>query len=347
MLRYSAHVDLSHNNTLNLPCVATHFLELESANDVADAFQRFPEMKHNFLFLGEGSNLILPPVLDSYVLHFAYQHPGTVRVLHEPEPDTLNQTETIVVEVEAGVIWDEFVALCVAQGWHGLENLSLIPGTVGAAPIQNIGAYGVELADSLRAVKVFDVVEQQCKVLSPEQCRFAYRDSLFKQQPGRFIILCLQFCLSKKPSFTLVYGELAVLKEQQNLSLAEVRQAVVAARQAKLPDPKTLPNAGSFFKNPIVSADHAAQLRASFPDLVAYPQTKGEFKLAAGWLIEKAGWKGYRNQTVGVHDRQALVLVNHGHGSQHDLLALAHEISQSVTQMFSVALEIEPQMLRS
>ena len=347
MLRYRAHVDLSHNNTLNLPCVATHFLDLETAEDVADAFQRFPEMQDNFLFLGEGSNLILPPVLDSYVLHFAYQPPGSVRVLPESETDTASPHEAIVVEVNAGVAWDEFVAFCVAQGWHGLENLSLIPGTVGAAPIQNIGAYGVELADSLRAVQVFDVHEQQYKVLSAAQCQFAYRDSLFKQQPGRYIILSLQFCLSKKPSFTLVYGELAVLKETQNLALAEVRQAVVAARQAKLPDPKTLPNAGSFFKNPIVCAEHAERLRAGFPDLIAYPQANGKFKLAAGWMIEKAGWKGYRNQTVGVHDRQALVLVNHGHGSQHDLLALAHEISQSVMQTFSVALEIEPQVLRS
>lgn len=348
MLRYATQVDLSNSNTLSLPCIATHFVELETAEDVADAFQRFPEMRDDFLFLGEGSNIILPPVLERYVLHFNYQPPGTVRVLPAPETEEAsNHDETVWIEVDAGVIWDEFVAFCVARGWHGLENLSLIPGTVGAAPIQNIGAYGVEVADALQGVAVFDVVEQQRKVLNTSQCQFAYRDSLFKRQPGRYIILSLQFCLSKKPSFTLVYGELAALKDKESLTLADVRQAVVAARQAKLPDPKTLPNAGSFFKNPIVSAQHTAQLKERFPDLIAYPQANGEFKLAAGWLIEKAGWKGYRSLTVGVHDRQALVLVNHDHGSRDDLLSLAQEISQSIAQTFSVALEIEPQVLQA
>lgn len=346
MLRYASHVDLSSRNTLNLPCMATHFLELESAEDVADAFLRFPDMREDFLILGEGSNVILPAVLDRFVLHFNYQPPGTMRVLPAPQMEgPSNHDESVWVEVDAGVIWDEFVAFCVARGWHGLENLSLIPGTVGAAPIQNIGAYGAEVADTLREVQVFDVIEQQLKVLSPAQCGFAYRDSLFKQQPGRYIILSLQFCLSTIPSFKLEYGELAALKEKENLSLLDVRHAVVSARQAKLPDPKILPNAGSFFKNPIVSAEHAQSLKKSFPDLIVYPQASGEVKLAAGWLIERAGWKGFRNATVGVHDRQALVLVNHHQGGQSELLSLAKEITRSVAQLFSVELEIEPQIL--
>jgi UDP-N-acetylmuramate dehydrogenase len=348
MLRYVSQVDLSISNTLNLPCIANHYLELESADDVADAFQRFPEIQNDFLFLGEGSNVILPPVLDTYVLHFAYQPPGSVRVLpgeHAERPDT--REDTVRLEVDAGVIWDEFVAFCVAQGWHGLENLSLIPGTVGAAPIQNIGAYGVEVADTLREVLVFDVVQQKQIVLSAAQCQFAYRDSVFKQHPGRYIILSLQFCLSTTPAFTLVYGELAALKERDNLTIDDVRQAVVAARQAKLPDPKILPNAGSFFKNPIVPAEQAARLKHAFPDMVAYPQANGEVKLAAGWLIERAGWKGYRNQFVGVHERQALVLINHQQGSRDQLLSLAQDINRSVEAMFGVHLDIEPLVLHA
>jgi UDP-N-acetylmuramate dehydrogenase len=346
MLRYATHVDLSKNNTLNLPCIAHHYLELASADDVADAFHRFPEIVKDFLILGEASNVMLPPVLDSYVLHFAYQPPESVRLLPcEGSGLSDGSGDTVCLEVDAGVIWDEFVAFCVAHGWHGLENLSLIPGSVGAAPIQNIGAYGVEVADTLREVRVFDVLQQKQLMLSAEQCQFGYRDSLFKQQPGRYIILSLQFCLSKMAAFNLAYGELAALKEREHLTLADVRQAVVAARQAKLPDPKILPNAGSFFKNPVVSAQQAERLKAAFPELIAYPQANGQVKLAAGWLIERAGWKGYRNQTVGVHERQALVLVNHHRGNRDQLLALAQDIRHSVEEMFEVHLDIEPLVL--
>lgn len=340
MLRYASQVDLSQRNTLNLPCIAAHVLELETADDLLEVFERYPEARSNFLLLGDGSNLILPPFLDTYVLHFQYQPPDSAKLKRFPETK-----EKCLVEVNAGVIWDEFVEYSVAQGWHGLENLSLIPGSVGAAPIQNIGAYGVEVADTLVEVQVYNVREQKLEVLDALHCQFAYRDSIFKRHPGQYIILTLVFCLSTRAGFTLEYGELAALKAHKNLSLAKVRDTVVATRQAKLPDPKVLPNAGSFFKNPLVSEQQLAKLKQVFPDLVAYPQSKGRVKLAAGWLIERAGWKGYRNETVGVHDRQALVLINHRQGSQAELLALAYEIQRSVAQRFNVSLEIEPLVL--
>lgn len=343
MLRYASKVDISQRNTLNLSCIAAHLLELESADDLLEAFKRYPESRTNFLLLGEASNLILPPFLDTYVLKFHYQPPASVTVRPCLATDTLaEESETVLVEVNAGVIWDELVEYSVAQGWHGLENLSLIPGSVGAAPIQNIGAYGVEVADTLHEVHVYNVREQKLQVLKASQCQFAYRESIFKRCPAQYIIYKLVFCLSTRAKFTLDYGELAVLKERNNLSLADVRNCVVATRQAKLPDPRVLPNVGSFFKNPVVSAEKAAELKRRFPGLVAYPQASGEIKLAAGWLIDQAGWKGFRNRKVGVHDRQALVLINHYHGTQADLLSLAGDIQSSIKQRFDIVLDIEP-----
>ena len=343
MLHYASQVDLSQGNTLKLPCVAAHLLDLASAEDLLEAFQRYPESGTNFMLLGEGSNLILPPFLDCYVLRFHCQPAESVKVLSYHDDQQLHKDQQrCLVEVNAGVIWDEFVAYCVAQGWHGLENLSLIPGSVGAAPIQNIGAYGVEVADTLHEVHVFNVREQKLQILQASQCQFAYRDSIFKRCPGQYIIYKLVFCLATNAGFTLDYGELAALKERNNLSLADVRNCVVATRQAKLPDPRVLPNAGSFFKNPVVSAEKASELKRRFPGLVAYPQARGEVKLAAGWLIDQAGWKGFRNQSVGVHDRQALVLINHHQGSQADLLSLARDIQSSIKQRFDIVLEIEP-----
>ncbi len=340
MFHYEARRDLLKNNSLSLPSKALHFIALDCAPDIAEVFKRFPVSEDNLLVLGKGSNLILPPVLEHYVLHFAKRAPEEVVIKEQSHRD-------ILIRVPAGVIWDDFVRYCVQQNWHGLENLSLIPGSVGAAPIQNIGAYGVEVADHLVSVEVFNVGSRSFETLSPEQCRFAYRDSLFKQNPGRYIIHSVNFRLSKTPDFKLAYGELSALQHQPDLCLDDVRQAVIGARTAKLPDPDVLPNAGSFFKNPVVSASVAEQLSRQYPGLIRYPQADGQEKLAAGWLIERAGWKGYRNEYVGVHDRQALVLINHHHGTQNDVLALAKEIQLSISKMFGLNLDIEPVIISS
>ncbi|TVP60401.1 MAG: UDP-N-acetylmuramate dehydrogenase, partial [Halomonadaceae bacterium] len=246
----------------------------------------------------------------------------------------------------AGENWDAVVRHACDAGYRGLENLALIPGTVGAAPVQNIGAYGAELAQVLHDLTAYDRHQGAFVTLSNAQCHFAYRDSIFKQQPARFIITRVRLLLSRTAPFRLGYGELARVLgdvEERELSSGQVAETITRLRQAKLPDPNELPNAGSFFKNPVVGPEHYARLKAAEPDLVAFADGT-DFKLAAGWLIERCGWKGYRNERVGVHNRQALVLVNHGCGTGADILALATEIRQDVARRFAVTLEIEPRV---
>ena len=339
MISLQSQVDLAHSNTLNLPCVASKYIELEGESDLLDAFKKYPLNSSNTLLIGGGSNLILPPILECYVLAFKAKPPQDALVIREDSQDS------VLIEVEAGVQWDALVDYCVIQGYNGLENLSLIPGTLGAAPIQNIGAYGVEIADCLEHVKVYCVDEQKLQIFTSEQCQFGYRDSIFKRHPGKFIIISVSLRLSKIASFKLEYGELKLLKDKANLTAAVVRKVVIETRQAKLPDPKLLPNAGSFFKNPIVTVQQEASLKQNYPAIVSYSLVSGGFKLAAAWLIDQAGWKGFRNDYVGVHDKQALVLVNHNAGKQSDILSLAEKIKDSVSKKFNVDLEIEPVLI--
>ncbi len=336
MLNLQSRFSLSHLNTLNLPSVASKYLELASEAELLEAFQTYSLNASNTLVLGGGSNVILPPVLDQYILSFKAKAPKDGSSIKAEDQGS------VVIEVEAGVEWDDFVKYSVEKAYSGLENLSLIPGTVGAAPIQNIGAYGVEVADSIQDVKVFNISTKKIEIFTADQCEFAYRDSLFKRHPGQFVIISVSFRLSKKPNFILEYGELSALKDKSNLSGAIVRQTVIEARQAKLPDPKVLPNAGSFFKNPVISSKQLSELKQHFPKIVNYPLASGEYKLAAAWLIDQAGWKGFRNNHVGIHDKQALVIVNHKQGTQADILSLAKLVQDSVSKKYNVSLEIEP-----
>ena len=336
MFNLQARFSLSHLNTLNLPCVASKYLELASEAELLAAFQTYSLNTSNTLVLGGGSNVILPPSLDQYILSFKTKAPEDGSGIKAEDQGS------VVIEVEAGVEWDAFVNYCVEQAYSGLENLSLIPGTVGAAPIQNIGAYGVEVADSIQDLKVLNISTKKIEIFTADQCEFAYRDSFFKRHPGQFVIISVSFKLSKKPDFFLEYGELNALKDKANLSSALVRQTVIETRQAKLPDPKFLPNAGSFFKNPVISSKQLSELKQGFPKIVNYPLASGEFKLAAAWLIDQAGWKGYRNNHVGIHDKQALVIVNHNQGTQADVLSLAKLVQDSIYKKFGVSLEIEP-----
>mgnify|MGYP003636877348 FL=1 len=341
MIKLQSQLDLSDSNTLNLPCIASKYIELDGESDLLDAFSKYPLDSSNTLLIGGGSNLILPPILERYVLSFKTKPAKDALLIKEENQDS------VLIEVEAGVQWDALVDYCVMQGYKGLENLSLIPGTLGAAPIQNIGAYGVEIADCLEQVSVFHVDDQSLEVFTSKQCQFAYRESIFKRHPGKYIIISVCLRLSKLPLFNLEYGELKSLKNETNLCADLVRKTVIETRQAKLPDPKVLPNAGSFFKNPVISATKEAALKQSYPAIVSYPLASGDFKLAAAWLIDQAGWKGYRNEYVGVHDRQALVIVNHNGGKQADILSLAEKIKVSVFKKFKVDLEIEPVLISS
>jgi len=325
---------LREMNTLALPCVAKRLIQVDTVEELKHVYSNYNLDEDNALIIGGGSNLVLPETLNMSVIQFT----GNSTQLIPQDNGSVN------VEVGAGVIWDDLVEMVVCRGLRGLENLSLIPGTVGAAPVQNIGAYGVEISDLLISVEVFNVKTHQVETVLNSACEFTYRDSLFKQNPGQFLILNVCLNLSKIRFFTLAYGELKPLQDIANLKLADIRARVIEVRTAKLPDPKALPNVGSFFKNPIISLEQAEQLNDQYPALVSYPlpSNSKEVKLAAGWLIDQAGWKGHRERCVGVHDQQALVLINHTNGSQQELLSLVEKIQRSVWEIFQVQLELEP-----
>ena len=284
--------------------------------------------------LGGGSNLLLTRDLDALVLHMVNRG---IAVIGE-DPDH------VFVCAQAGESWHALVQWTLAQGLGGLENLSLIPGSVGAAPIQNIGAYGGELADCFHALQAFDFDSGQVLTLTREACAFAYRDSIFKQAlRDRVAIINITVALPKRWQANLRYVELAdALAPISNPSAIDISEAVMAIRRRKLPDPAVIGNAGSFFKNPLVSAAQRDALLLAYPQLVSYEQANGSVKLAAGWLIDQCGWKGRSLGAAGVHDRQALVLVNRGGATGEEMVQLAERIQTDVALRFGVNLEIEP-----
>lgn len=284
--------------------------------------------------LGGGSNLLLTRDLDALVLHMVNRG---IAVIGE-DPDH------VFVCAQAGESWHALVQWTLAQGLGGLENLSLIPGSVGAAPIQNIGAYGGELADCFHALQAFDFDSGQVLTLTREACAFAYRDSIFKQAlRDRVAIINITVALPKRWQANLRYVELAdALAPISNPSAIDISEAVMAIRRRKLPDPAVIGNAGSFFKNPVVSAAQRDALLLAYPQLVSYEQANGSVKLAAGWLIDQCGWKGRSLGAAGVHDRQALVLVNRGGATGEEMVQLAERIQTDVALRFGVNLEIEP-----
>jgi UDP-N-acetylmuramate dehydrogenase len=249
------------------------------------------------------------------------------------------------VRCAAGEVWHSFVLYCIDKGFAGIENLSLIPGNTGASPMQNIGAYGVEIKDTFHELEAIDLETGQLVSFSNADCEFGYRESVFKRKyKDRFMILSVTFRLSKKPVFHTDYG--AIRQELDKMGISElsikaISQAVINIRSSKLPDPKKLGNSGSFFKNPEVTADTYQRLLKAFPDLVAYPLDNGNYKLAAGWLIEQSGLKGYRSGDAGVHALQALVLVNYGHASGKEIYDLSSKVLETVDQKFGVMLERE------
>lgn len=283
--------------------------------------------------LGGGSNVVFTKNFPGLVIHIAIPGKQIVQMTNE----------SCLIAVGAGENWHEFVVWTLAQHCPGLENLALIPGTVGAAPIQNIGAYGVELSQYCLSVRVYDCWQKQFVELSSKDCQFAYRHSVFKQEPGRYIVTQVRFLLPRNWQAQLAYTELAqALSQSVQPKPEDVLSAVIAIRSRKLPDPKILGNAGSFFKNPIVSPKQIHQLKMHFSTLPCYLQTDGRYKVAAGWLIEQCGFKGARRDTVGVYEHQALVLVHFGSGNGQTLLALAKEIQDAVKLRFGIELEPEP-----
>ncbi|MGN6579158.1 MAG: UDP-N-acetylmuramate dehydrogenase [Bordetella sp.] len=326
-------------NTLGLASQAAACVALDHIEQL-DALSDLTRRHAPLLILGGGSNMVLPPQVPGLVARVA------LRGMHLVQ----EREDAWIVEAAAGEVWHDVVSACIAQGWGGLENLALIPGTVGAAPVQNIGAYGVELADRFDSLQAWHIPERRMVRMTAADCRFAYRDSTFKHaQSGEWLIVSVRLALPRPWRPVLDYPDLqrdAGLSAGGPPSARAVFEAVCRIRRAKLPDPAVIGNAGSFFKNPLVDARMRDELAARFPGLVSYAQPDGRYKLAAGWLIDQCGWKGRSLGPAGVHDRQALVLVNRGGATADDVMALASAIQRDVMARYGVTLEPEPVVVR-
>lgn len=329
-------VDLQTMNTLGVPAIAEYYCKVTSAEGLAEASDWAANNQQPITLLGGGSNVVLQPLIAGLVIHNCIT--GVDYHRHD--------SHSTVVCIGAGESWHDTVRATLTKGLYGLENLSLIPGTVGAAPVQNIGAYGVELKDRLLRLTAFDRVNRQWMTCDAADCDFAYRDSIFKRHPGRYLISEVCLLLSHAFHPDLSYGPLESLKasaEAGTLSGLAVSDHICALRNQKLPNPAVLPNAGSFFKNPIVDSVQFQRLEQAFPGIVAYKVPNG-VKLAAGWLIDQAGFKGYRDPDtgVGMHSEQALVLVNPQHADATAIFKTVAMIQQAMVDRYDVLLEVEP-----
>lgn len=331
--------DLAPLNSFRLPARADSLLRLATVEQLQALIQVPGWAQQPRLVLGGGSNIVLTGDFPGLVLKVEIV--GR-RLVAETEAE---DGGAWIVEAGAGENWHDFVRWTLAQGWAGLENLSLIPGTVGAAPIQNIGAYGVEMMERFDSLDAVDLVTGEMRGFSSADCAFAYRDSVFKHQPGRWLVTHVRFRLPRRWRPVTGYADVAAELASRRIaepSALDVSDAVIAIRRRKLPDPAEIGNAGSFFKNPVVDAAVWAQLAAHHPAMPHYAQPDGSIKLAAGWLIDQAGWKGRDLGPVGCYERQALVLVNRGGASGADVEHIAAAIRADVEARFGVRLEPEP-----
>jgi len=331
-------VDLHRYNTFHVAARARYFSDITSHEQLRDVMAWVRQRNMPYMLIGQGSNIL-----------FKQDYPGMVVELNIKGMRVVDDSPAHVdVDVQCGEIWHDFVQHALRQGWYGLENLSLIPGTVGAAPVQNIGAYGVEVKDSVVALDALHIASGELRSFTNAECEFSYRDSVFKRRlKDQYIICSVRFRLYKQPRLNLTYPALqAALRDtpQKLISPELVSATVCRIRSGKLPDHHKLGNAGSFFWNPKVSADEFAKLSASFPGIVGYPDDN-MVKIPAAWLIEKAGWKGYREGDVGVHRDHALVLVNYGKATGAQLVHLSEKIQESVQSIFGILLQPEVRII--
>lgn len=333
-MQVSKHISLKAFNTFGVDAKANEFIAFSSVEQLEHIAKQYLTASISHLILGAGSNILFTQDYDGLILKNEILG---IEVVDENE-------EFVFVKAGAGVNWHQFVLYCIEHDWGGVENLSLIPGTVGAAPVQNIGAYGVELKDVLHVLHAWDLKQHQLIEFSNADCAFGYRTSVFKQSyKGAMVICDVIFKLTKKHTVKIGYGAIKDQLVSHGIStptIRDVSNAVIAIRTSKLPDPNEIGNAGSFFKNPVVSHSFFHHLQKCYPNVVAYP-SGDDMKLAAGWLIEQAGWKGFHEGSVGCHDKQALVLVNFGGATGAEILALAKRIQASVKGKFDVELEME------
>jgi len=320
-------------NTFGLDVQASYFVEYNSVADLQTVLQSDIVKSNQMLHIGGGSNLLFMSDYKGVVLHSCIQ---TIKKVNETDA-------AVLLEVGAGVEWDNFVAYCVLHGWGGAENLSLIPGEVGASAVQNIGAYGVEVQDLIVEVKAVDVHSGELTVFQVDTCKYGYRDSIFKNElKGKYIITSVVFKLDKTPVYKLNYQHLEeeVLKCGM-VNLQNIRQTIIAIRESKLPNPKVLGNAGSFFMNPVIPKMQFISLQNMYPNIPHYYVSEFDEKLPAAWLIDQCGWKGKQIGNAGVHNIQALVLVNNGGATGAEIASLAKQIQTSVKDKFGIELQAE------
>lgn len=339
-MTYSENISLLPYNSFGIEASARYFVRFSSLTELTECLDHIRMQKQKpALILGGGSNLLLTGNINGWVLK------NELRGM-----ELVSDDETYYyVRCQAGENWHGFVQYCINQDYAGLENLSLIPGNSGASPMQNIGAYGVEIKDVFQELEAWDLEDRVVRKFSLPECAFGYRESVFKKSArGRFIILSVLFRLRKIPVFTISYGaieeELTKMGVKE-LSIRSIAEAVIKIRSSKLPNPSVIGNAGSFFKNPSISKEQFETLKISFPDIPGFPLKDDQVKIAAGWLIEQCGWKGFRKGDAGCYSKQALVLVNYGKASGREIFALSESIVQSVAEKFHITLEREVNIL--
>jgi UDP-N-acetylmuramate dehydrogenase len=334
-------VNIQAFNTFGIPVSAAYFGEFDSVEKLNDLLKESQALNTEMMILGGGSNVLFTKSFDGVILRNCL---SGIELVSESKNE-------VVVKAGAGVVWHDFVLYCINKGWGGIENLSLIPGSVGASPMQNIGAYGVEIKDVFHSLKAYHIETCEVRTFSKTDCAFGYRESVFKNiYKNQFVITEVSYRLKKNHTVNTTYGAINdALKEIgiDEPSIADVSKAVISIRESKLPNPKVLGNAGSFFKNPVIQKSHAEKLKKEFPTMPNYPVPGNEnlIKVAAGWLIEEAGFKGLRKGNHGVHEKQALVLVNYGGATGNEIYALSTEIKDSVVQKFGIVLEREVNIL--
>ena len=332
-------IPLKKYNTFGLDYFAECMIRIKTEKEAITLFNGIVDLKKPLLILGSGSNILFTRDFKGTIL---YPEIKGIKI-EEEVPDNRN----VIVSAGAGINWDDFVSWSVNKGFGGIENLSMIPGKVGATPVQNIGAYGVEVKDRIVKVKTININDGSIRVFSNNECEFAYRSSIFKNiEKSKYLVTRVYYRLTINPSLNLSYES---LKEEVNKlgaeTLINVRQGVINIRQNKLPDPEIIGNAGSFFKNPVVESSVALNLKNEYPDIPVYKDQEGYMKLASGWLIERCGWKGERRGDAGVHNKQALVLINCGKATGMEIYNLSEEIRKSVHKKFGVDLEREVEII--
>ena len=334
-------ISLKNYNSFGIETIARDFCIFKNTEELLELSNNYrDQILSSHFILGGGSNILFTsPRLDTFVLK---NELTGIALIDE-------DANHYYVEAAAGENWHQFVLFCISMGWAGVENLSLIPGSVGASPIQNIGAYGVEVKDLIASVEAYHIADRSFQKFSNEDCAFGYRESVFKNKwKNQFVITHVTYRLSKNPVINSSYGAIEAELEKKGIkerTIQSISDAVISIRSGKLPDPKEIGNAGSFFKNPSISTEKYEKLKSHFQDVVGYPNKNGTIKIAAGWLIERAGWKGYRSGDAGCHSKQALVLVNYGHASGSEIFAVSEKLIESIHAKFGIELEREVNIL--